>query len=148
MLCILVWWALGAASKVETLDTTFSVAGTRSGSNINYSNFFFNGVPDGKYSLATRSFWQVIIDAIAQILDFLINLLFYIVRAVIVGYTSIMENILSWVINTVADTNVEDKSLNMSSTEASTTDSDDTITVDKILFNKLELFDINVFRKD
>lgn len=137
-----------AASKVETLDTTFSIAGTRSGSNINYSNFFFNGVPDGKYSLAKRSFWQVIIDTLAQILDFLINLLFYIVRAVIVGYTAIMESLLSWIINVVSDTNVEDKSLDISSTEASTSDSDTKITVDKILFNKLELFDINVFRKD
>ena len=137
-----------AASKVETLDTTFSIAGTRSGSNINYSKFFFNGVPDGKYSLAKRSFWQVIIDSIAQILDFLVNLIFYIIRAVIVGYTSIMENLLSWIINVVSNTNVEDKSLNMSSTEASTSDSDNKITVDKILFNKLELFDINEFSKD
>lgn len=134
-----------AASKVETLDTTFSMAGTRSG-NINYSNFFFNGVPDGKYSLATRSFWQVIIDTIAQILDFLINLIFYIIRAVIVGYTSIMENLLNWIINVAADTNVEDKSLDISSTEASTSDSEDKVTVDRILFNKLELFDINVFK--
>ena len=110
---------------------------------INYSNFFFNGVPDGKYSLATRSFWQVIIDTIAQILDFLINLIFYIIRAVIVGYTSIMENLLNWIIN---DTNVEDKSLDISSTEASTSDSEDKVTVDRILFNKLELFDINVFK--
>ncbi len=117
-------------------------------SSVNYSNFFFNGVPDGKYSLAKRSFWQVIIDTLAQILDFLINLLFYIVRAVIVGYTAIMESLLSWIINVVSDTNVEDKSLDISSTEASTSDSDTKITVDKILFNKLELFDINVFRKD
>ena len=59
-----------------------------------------------------------------------------------------MENLLSWIINVVSNTNVEDKSLNMSSTEASTSDSDNKITVDKILFNKLELFDINVFSKD
>jgi hypothetical protein len=117
-------------------------------SNINYSKFFFNGIPDGKYSLANRPFWKVIIDTIAQVLDFLINLIFYIIRAVIVGYTSIMENLLNWIINVVADTNVEDKSLNMSSTEASTSDSENKITVDKILFNKLEIFDINVFDQD
>ena len=129
------------------VDPSGKVRGA-STANINYSKFFFNGVPDGKYSLAKRSFWQVIIDTIAQILDFLVNLIFYIIRAVIVGYTSIMENLLSWIINVVSDTNVEDKSLNMSSTEASTSDSDTKITVDKILFNKLELFDINVFSKD
>ena len=139
-----------AASKITTLDTTFSMAGTRAqaGDAINYSEFFFNGVPDGKYSLASRSFWQVIIDSLAQVLDFIVNLIFYIVRAVIVGYTAIMENLLSWMINVVSDTNTEDKTLNISSTEASTSDSDSKITVEKIFFNKLELFDINVFSTD
>lgn len=139
-----------AASKVTSLNTQFSMAGTRAqaGDTINYSEFFFNGVPDGKYSLASRSFWQVIIDSLAQVLDFIVNLIFYIVRAVIVGYTAIMENLLSWMINVVSDTNTEDKTLNISSTEASTSDSDSKITVEKIFFNKLELFDINVFSTD
>lgn len=135
-----------AASRVETLDTTFSMAGTRGGTEFNYSKFFFNGVPDGQYSLAKRTFWQVIIDSILQVLDYLLNLILYIIRAVFVGYTAIMENILNWVINVVTDTNVEEKDLNISSTEASTTDSDGKVTIDSIIFNREELFDINVFK--
>lgn len=123
-------------------------ASSSSGTNVSYSKFFFNGIPDGKYSLAKRTFWQVIIDSILQVIDFIVNLIFYIIRAVFVGFTAIMENLLSWVVNVVSDTNVEDPSIPISSTEASTSDSDTKITVDKILFNKLELFDINVFSQD
>lgn len=114
----------------------------------NYSNFFFNGIPDGKYSLAKRTFWQIIIDTLAQVLDYLVNLVLYLIRAVFVGFTAIMENLLNWVINVVSDTNVEEKELDISSTEASTSDSETKVTVDSIIFNKLELFDINVFKFD
>lgn len=135
-------------SSVEVDPSGTVRASSSSGTSVNYSKFFFNGVPDGKYSLAKRSFWQVIIDSILQVIDFIVNLILYIIRAVFVGFTAIMENILSWVVNIVSDTNVEDPSIPISSTEASTSDSDTKITVDKILFNKLELFDINVFSQD
>lgn len=138
--------AIRLKSSVD-VDPSGTVRGS-STSNINYSKFFFNGVPDGKYSLATRSFWQVIIDTLAQIIDFIVNLVLYIIRAVFVGYTAIMENLLSWFVNLVSDTNTEDTSLDISSTEASTSDSDTKITVEKILFNELEIFDINVFSRD
>lgn len=133
------------ASKVTTLDTTFAMGNVR-GTTVNYSNFFFNGVPDGKYSLASRSIWDLIIDTLLQILDYILGLLLYIIRMVIVGFTSIVENIVNWFINSVADTHTEAVELNMSSTETSTSNYETKVTVDTILFNKLELFDINIFK--
>lgn len=135
--------AFRLASSVD-VDPSGKVKG--GAANINYSKFFFNGVPDGQYSIATRSIWEVIIDAISQILDYLLGLLLYIIRAVIVGYTAIMENLLNWIVNSVADTGVESTELNMSSTETATSDYEQKVTVDTLLFNKLELFDINIFK--
>ena len=131
-------------SSVE-VNPTGKIRGGSS-SNVNYSKFFFNGIPDGEYSLAKRTFWQVVIDSLLQVVDYILGLALYIIRIVIVGYTSIMENILNWFINVVSDTNVEDKSLDISSTEPSTSSSVDKITIESIIFNREELFDINIFK--
>jgi len=58
------------ASQVTTLNSDFSITGTGNigSTKIDYSNFFFNGIPDGKYSLARANIFDAIIDFLQNIL--------------------------------------------------------------------------------
>ena len=115
--------------------------------NINYSNFFFNGIPDGKYSLASKkSLLATIIDFLANILDYLIGILTYIVRIVFVGWTAIFDNLLNWTVETVVDTGTDPAEAGLSPIEVENTKKEDRkVTIESLLFNKFDLLNINIF---
>lgn len=107
------------------------------GGNMEESEFYYNGIPDGKYSVA-GSFWDWIIDALASVFDFLINIITYIVRMVFVGWTAIMENLITFAVESITG----EAALNVDATSAQTNDN---ITIETIVFNKVKAFDINFF---
>ena len=133
---------------------------------VNFSEFYFNGIPDGRYSVAHTNIWTLVVESILQIADYLIGLLTYISRMPFIGWTAIMDNLLNWTVNTVTDTGVTEDDLGIDSTEIEGADTDtetevedmeinsvevegaddDTrLTIDGLLYNDYDLTNINIF---
>lgn len=145
-------YAFRLASDVP-VDPSGKVTGTgvAAGKSIDYSNFFFNGIPDGKYSLATRkNVFEIIIDALKALLNWLVGLITYILRGVIISFMSIFDRLLNNSISSLKD-NVS-KSLQQSGVTATSADDplseNRSITIEELVFNEIDLFDINIFRVD
>ena len=127
--------------------TTSGITGTGQ----DFSNFFFNGIPDGKYSVASRkSIFQLIIEALAAILNFLIGLITYLIRGLIISFISIFDRELNTTIKAIGEADVEVVSLEdmgLSSTSADDPHSGNrVITIEELVFDQLDLFDVNIFK--
>ena len=135
------------ASNLTSLNTEFATGnvGSSSNSNVDFSNFYFNGIPDGKYSLAHTSLWTLIVETLAQIADYLIGILTYIVRIPFIGWTAIMDNLLNWTVNTVTDTGVTEEEMGIDSVEVEGADDENRLTIDGLLYNDYQLTNINIF---
>lgn len=108
--------------------------------NLNMSNFYYNGIPDGKYSV-TKSIFERIIESIAQIFDFLVGLLTMIVRMVFVGWAAIAEKVLNFTLKSVTGGGKLDN-IPVTATEV---DSGEYVSIEKIVFNQISIFDVNFF---
>ena len=112
---------------------------------VDLSDFYFNGIPDGKYSLAHTSIWTLIVETLAQIADYLIGILTYIVRMPFIGWTAIMDNLLNWTVETVTDTGVTEEDMGINSAEVEGADDETRLTIDCLLYNDYDLTNINIF---
>ena len=109
-------------------------------SNINMADFYYNGIPNGKYSV-TKGFLERLIEALSEIFDYLIGIITMCIRMVFVGWTAIFENLLTFTITTI--TGGDDiESISVTSTDI---ESGDNITIEKIVFNQISVFDVNFF---
>lgn len=143
------------AATVKTLDTTYSMTGSSnsiesSKTSIDYSNFFFNGIPDGKYSLASRkNIFEIIIDALKDLVNFLIGLITYLFRGVIIGIISIFDRLIN---NTIDSIENSPKTLQESGVRGTSADDPSkmnrSVTLEDLIFGDLDLFDINIFKVD
>ncbi len=143
-----------AASQITDLNTEFSMgtASSLNGEAIDYSNFFFNGIPDGKYSLASRkSIFQIIVDALSALLDFFVGLLTYLIRGVIISFISVFDRLIN---NTIGSMNGEVKTLKEAGIDANDADDPTSInrhvTIEGLVFGDedMDVFDVNIFRVD
>lgn len=122
----------------KTASTPGTMISTAATINIEETEFYYNGVPDGRYSVAD-SFWMILIDALKDIFTFLVNILFFIFRMVFVGFTAIFELLLTFIIESVAG----ESNLKIDTT---TTESSGAITIEGIIFNRVNIFDVNFFK--
>ena len=142
-------------SAIKSLTDSYNGTGIKGGGQVfgkevDYSKFFFNGIPDGKYSLAGRkNIFEVLINAIKELVNFLTGLIGYLFRGLIIGIISIFDRLIN---NTVQSLNDAPKSLQ--ETGISATSADDpysmyrSITIEGLIFNSVDLFDINIFKID
>lgn len=141
--------ALRLTENVE-VNPSGKITGTgiQNGKKINYSEFFFNGIPDGTYSLASKkTIFDLIIDAISSLLNFFTGLLTYLFRGVIISFISIFDRFIN---NTVYSLENSPKSLEESGISATSADdpsgTNRSVTIEGIIFNNIDLFDINIFK--
>lgn len=88
-------------------------------------DFSYDGVSRGEFGVRVFNLgW--IINSLKEILDWFIGIVTYIVRAIIVGLTTLMEDLPGYIITLV-------------------TDQDSSFTIDKIIFNKVDLLNVNFF---
>ncbi len=65
------------------------------------NGFIFQGVPESSGYKKSSTFGNFLVELLKEIADWLIGLLTYLLRIVIVGWTSIVENLISTTFNTV-----------------------------------------------
>lgn len=134
--------SLGDASSFDAGGDLLSGAKNRKNTSKgnNMSDFYYNGIPDGKYSV-TKGFFSVLIESLLQILDWIIGLLTMMVRMVFVGWAAIIE----WVINAAVKGLTGGGNMNSVPVSGTEVQSGDNITIEKIIFNKIGIFDVNFF---
>lgn len=109
-------------------------------SKVSTGDFYYAGTTKGTYTV-NKGFLEKLIDALGEILDYLIGLLTMGVRIVFVGWTVLFERCLTWILEGATGENVDID--NASSTAMSPPD--EVITLEAIFFNRVPLLDINVF---
>lgn len=142
--------ASGITTLIDSYNGTGLKASGASGTSksIDYANFYFNGIPDGKYSLASRkNIFEILIEALKELINFFIGLITYLFRGLIIGIISVFDRLLN---NTIQSVNDSPKSLQESGVKA--TNADDpysmnrSVTIEGLIFNDVDLFDINIFK--
>ena len=94
--------------------------------------------------MVDKGFLEKLVSAFGAILDYLLGLLTMGVRIVFVGWTELLERILTWMIEGASGVEVNVDQVDTTSL----VDSEEYITVESIVFNKIPLFDINVFNQE
>ena len=104
------------------------------------SEWYYNGIPDGKYSVVGTVF-ELIIDNLGQIFDYIVGLLTLVVRMVFVGWTTLVEKLVNFTVQSVTGGEPLDK---ITTTDIDV-DTGDYISIEKIIFNQISVFDVNFF---
>ena len=110
-----------------------------------YSNTVYDGVPR-KTSVSTTKInvFKWLFSLIKQLLEFLINLVVYIVRMQIVGWTNLFENLIQSVVMGISGHN-ETAGIEKFFGPSGTSASGERITVESIFYNKIPILDANFF---
>ena len=111
--------------------------------------FYYSGTTKGTYTVKEGIFsW--LLDNIGQIADWLLGIMTMGFRMVFVGWTALIEKLLTWALETTVGVNVEGEEVDgMSSTNLSSiTDSSNNVTVQAIVYNQVPAFDINFFNDE
>lgn len=105
--------------------------------------FYYSGTTKGTYKAATNIFaW--LLDNIGDIADWLLGIMTMGFRMVFVGWTALIEKILTWTLEGTTGVNVEGEEV--SSTDlTSLTDSSNNVTVQAIVYNQVPALSIDFF---
>lgn len=96
----------------------------------NSTDYYYNGMPlTGEYLGHTDGNW--FIDVFENIIDWLVGLMTMGYKIQIVGWTTIIQGLATNLVNSIVSTNEEEK-----------------ITAESILFNEVQILDINFFNFD
>lgn len=105
--------------------------------------FYYSGTTKGTYKAST-SIFSWLLTNIGDIADWLIGIMTMGFRMVFVGWTALIEKILTWTLEGTTGVNTDGE--NVSSTDlSSVSDSSNNITVQAIVYNQVPAFDINFF---
>ena len=102
--------------------------------------FYYSGTTKGSYTVS-KSFWEKLIDALGAILDYLLGIMTMGLRIVFVGWTALLEQSLTWLLEGATGTEINVDGVD----PVGIVNSDDYITIEAIVFNKVTLFNIDVF---
>ena len=112
--------------------------------------FYYIGTTEASYSVE-KGLISKIVDALGEIFDYILGLLMFGGRVVIVGWIALFEWVLVIVVDAVCGTDlqsvgadVSDKMDNINVFE-SIHNTKNRITFEKIIFNKIDLFNANIF---
>jgi hypothetical protein len=136
--------------NVTDLNTDFTITGVgtsvTSGTSLTYSDFFFNGIPDGKYAISSTSLWQVLVDTYLNIMSFIIGIVLYILRITWMGFVSTIYSSVNNAIYSIYTqyTTLEDSGLTATKVDDPTSENTN-VTIESIVFNQLDIFDVDFF---
>ena len=145
------------AAGITNVNDTYSITGVGGGTgagingmSVTYSNFFFNGIPDGQYSLASRkNIFEIIVNAIEELKNFFSGLLGYLFRGLLIGLISVADRLINNTFQSIEDS---PKSLQESGVTATSADDpmsmNRAVTIGRIIFGDVDLFNINIFDVD
>lgn len=106
--------------------------------------FYYAGTTKGTY-VASVGIFSWLLDNLGQIADWLVGIMTMGFRMVFVGWTALIERLLTWALETTAGVNINGDGVDNATDLSSITDSSSNITVQAIVYNQVPVFDINFF---
>ena len=111
-----------------------------------YSKVTYDGIPSDGITLYETgiNIFHWLFDLFKQLIEFLLNLIIYIIRMQVIGWVNLFENLLQHVLMGISGDNNSsgwDALFGTSATSAS----GERVTVESIFFNKIPIFDANFF---
>ncbi|MBQ7409993.1 MAG: hypothetical protein IJW20_01250 [Clostridia bacterium] len=117
--------------------------------------FYYSGTTKGTY-VPSQNIFSWLINALAQIADYILGFLSLIVRMPFVGWTALLEKLLTWALEStmgvsadgsMVGTSVnEDGEVEINSADLTgLTDSSNNVTVEAIVYNRVAALDIDIF---
>lgn len=128
------------AQKILDTDATLIFAGKSYDPGITYQ-----GIPGYGTYLGTTTFgdfFRWLVDCIANILDYLIGIITYAIRAVLIGWTNLVENLVH---DTLLGSSEDVNGAYVNSLTGKANNLDSRISIEEILFNKIPILDVNFF---
>lgn len=155
------------AAAINESDLVSIISGLNSDSS-KKKDYNYYGLPKkGEYvgSSGTLSKLKAIINVLSQIADYLIGLLTLGIKIELIGWTTIVENLITDMVNEITGTELQaaanspnpsgetstedsDSLYTPDATETVTgffTDKNDRLTIEKIIYNQVPIFDVNIF---
>lgn len=110
-------------------------------------DYYYSGTTKGTYTIKDGIFaW--LLNSIGDIADWLLGIITMGIRMVFVGWTALIEKLLTWALETTSGVSMAgeeiDKGIN-STDLTSITDSSNNLTVQAIVYNRVPAFNINFF---
>lgn len=128
------------AEKILDTNTTLIFAGKSYDHKITYQ-----GIPGHGTYLGTTTFgdfFRWLVDCIAHIADYLIGILTYAVRAILIGWTNLVENLVH---STLLGSSEDVNGAYVNSLTGKANNLDSRISIEEILFNRIPILDVNFF---
>ncbi len=111
----------------------------------NMGDFYYKGTTTGSYTVG-KSFISKLVDALAGIADYILGLFTMGFRIVVIGWIELFEWILVKTIDAICKTDLASGDwLFGFDIFQSIMDVDNRVTIEKIVLNKIPIFDVNVF---
>ena len=109
--------------------------------------FYYMGTTSSSYSVG-KSFVSKLVNALSAIADYVLGLMTMGFRIVLVGWAELFEWALVRIVDSLCKTNMatsDEYLIPAFEVFQSITDVDNRVTIEKIVFNKLPIFDVNFF---
>ena len=106
--------------------------------------FYYSGVAEGKYT-ETKGIFERIIDALKDVADWILGLLTMAGRMIFVGWTALIEHMLTWALESTAGVNLDGSDISATDLTA-LSDSSNNVTVQAIVYNMVPALDVNFFK--
>lgn len=109
--------------------------------------FYYTGTQEAEY-VVEASIWEKVLNALAEIADYILGIFTLGARGVVVGFISIMEILLTVILHVDLDfVDFIGESIGASDPTASLdTYTKYIVNIEKILFNEIQILDVNIFK--
>lgn len=128
---------------IITTFCTFIASTPVHASKVNKTDFYYSGTSKGSYSVE-KGLLDKVLEALSEILDYLLGLMTMGFRMVFVGWTALMERCLTLIIEGLSGEDVEVDGVSPTGLFSA----EGWITIDAIFFNHVPILDINFFKID
>ena len=105
--------------------------------------FYYAGTQKGQYTVKEGIFsW--LLSSLADVADWIVGMVVMAIRAPFVGYTALLEKLLTWALQTTSGITMDNRISNTDLLQTIET-SQDNVTIEAIVYNRVPAFNINIF---
>ena len=129
---------------ISLLITFLSTPSSYAKLDLKDGEFYYSGTSKGTYTVKEGIF-EWLLEAMGQIADWLLGIMTLGFRMVVVGWTALIEKILTWALESSSGVNVNGSVIEDTNDLTSLTDSSNNLTVEAIVFNKVQALNPDMF---
>ncbi len=107
-------------------------------------DFFYKGIPEGHFSKSRFNFWKWLVNFLFEIVDYVLGLIASVFNLGILGWVILAETLVTNAFDSLVVKNVGSGSYRKGNV-GFYTDSKRTVNIENILFNRVEVLNVNFF---